>query len=63
MEKTFHFIKTMILVDINPIMYLESTQTSLEDTGTMKILAWAGILLMMTRQVKKYGYGDYHSRE
>jgi hypothetical protein len=63
MEKTFHFIKTMILEDTNPIMYLENTQTFLEDTGMMKILAWAGIQRMMTRQVKKYGYGDYHSRE
>ena len=53
----------MISEDTNRIMYLENTQTFLEDTGMMKILEWAGIQLMMTRQEKKYGYGDYHSRE
>ena len=53
----------MISEDTNPIMYLENTQIFLGDTGMMKILAWAGIQHTMTRQVKKYGYGDYHSRE
>ena len=50
-------MRTMILADQSPIMYLESTPIFLEPTGMMKILEWEDIQRTMTSREKNLDMG------
>ena len=61
--KIFPFIITIILVRINHTMCLVSILIFSVPIGMMMIMAWFAIVIMMTRLVKKYGFGAYHVKE
>ena len=59
MGKTLHFTTTIILVRINHTMCLVSTLIFSVPIGMTMIMAWFVMVIMMTRPVKRYGFGAY----